>query len=204
MKKFGQGLFVGILVTLLLVSGIALAVDNPIKLIIDGQEIIPDVTPQLINGRVLVPARFVAEALGAKVDWDQENRAVVITSIKDVVERPKAPTEPEKPESNKTIDGKWNNAPENSEWLEGFNINGNQGSSFTNKHVMGFLTEDNFYLEEGVLNDFLDSKGLHPVSPKYPEQDIWFNAWYFISLKDVPNIYFEYQSYNLILKSDTI
>lgn len=95
MKKFGQGLFVGVLITLLLVSTIALAVDNPIKLIINGREIVPDVTPQLINGRVLVPARFVAEALGAKVDWDQENRAVVITSVKDVAKHPE------------TVDGEW-------------------------------------------------------------------------------------------------
>lgn len=51
---------------------------TPIKLIVNGQEILPDVPPQLINGRVMVPARFVAEPLGAKVEWDGAGNAVVI------------------------------------------------------------------------------------------------------------------------------
>jgi len=58
----------------------SLFADQPIKLIINGQQIQCDVPPQNINGRVMVPARFVAENLGATVDWDGENRAVVINS----------------------------------------------------------------------------------------------------------------------------
>ena len=58
MKRFSTGLIVGI----------------------NGQEIQCDVPPQNINGRVLVPARFVAESLGASVAWDAANNAVVITS----------------------------------------------------------------------------------------------------------------------------
>lgn len=85
MKKFGQGFIVGILITLLLTASIALAVDNPIKLIINGQEIKPDIAPRLINGRVMVPARFVAEPLGATVEWDAKNNAVIVKS-KDYVE----------------------------------------------------------------------------------------------------------------------
>jgi len=54
---------------------------SPIKLIINGQEIQCDVPPQNINGRVLVPAMFVAESLGASVAWDAANNAVVITSV---------------------------------------------------------------------------------------------------------------------------
>jgi len=42
---------------------------NPIKLIVNDQEIKPDVSPQIINGRTMVPIRSVAEALGARVDW---------------------------------------------------------------------------------------------------------------------------------------
>lgn len=80
MKKFGQGMIVGFLLATLLISGIAWA-SNPIKLIVNGQEIKTDIAPQLINGRVLVPVRFVAEALGAKVEWDQKNQAVLITSL---------------------------------------------------------------------------------------------------------------------------
>nr|WP_274377396.1 stalk domain-containing protein [Desulforamulus aeronauticus] len=39
-----------------------------------------DVKPQLINGRVMVPAKYVAEGLGAKVEWDIAQNAVVINS----------------------------------------------------------------------------------------------------------------------------
>ena len=40
-----------------------------------------DVSPQLVGGRTLVPARFVAEALGADVDWDGETSTVIIKSM---------------------------------------------------------------------------------------------------------------------------
>ncbi len=52
---------------------------SPVKLIVDGQEIKPDVAPQIINGRTMVPLRWVAEALGSGVSWDEQNRAVRIT-----------------------------------------------------------------------------------------------------------------------------
>ena len=51
-----------------------------IKLIINNQEIQCDTPPKKINGRVMVPARFVAESLGASVEWDGENKVVRITS----------------------------------------------------------------------------------------------------------------------------
>lgn len=79
MKKFGQGMIVGFLLATLLISGIAWA-SNPIKLIVNEQEIKTDVAPQMINSRVFVPVRFAAEALGAQVEWDPENWAVIITS----------------------------------------------------------------------------------------------------------------------------
>ena len=34
----------------------------------------------MINNRTMVPARYVAEALGAKVEWDDAQNAVVITN----------------------------------------------------------------------------------------------------------------------------
>lgn len=39
-----------------------------------------DTSPVVINGRTLAPARFVAESFGYKVDWDNENYIVKITS----------------------------------------------------------------------------------------------------------------------------
>jgi len=53
---------------------------QPIKLIVNGKEIQCDVPPQNIDGRVIVPARYVAEPLGAIVKWDAANNAVVVTS----------------------------------------------------------------------------------------------------------------------------
>lgn len=43
---------------------------NPIKLIVNGVDITykSDVPPQIINGRTLVPARALAESLGASVE----------------------------------------------------------------------------------------------------------------------------------------
>ena len=40
-----------------------------------------DVSPQLVDGRTLVPARFVAEALGANVEWDGISSSVFIKSL---------------------------------------------------------------------------------------------------------------------------
>jgi hypothetical protein len=80
MKRFSTGLIVGLVTGLLMATATFAMADNPIKLIINGQEIQCDVSPQNINGRVLVPARFVAESLGASVAWDGVNNAVVITS----------------------------------------------------------------------------------------------------------------------------
>jgi len=46
--------------------------DETVKIFVNGKEIKNDVEPQLVNGRVMVPLRWVAEAMGAKVNWDQE------------------------------------------------------------------------------------------------------------------------------------
>lgn len=46
------------------------------------EEIILDVPPMLINGRTLIPVRFFSEAFGCGVLWDEEIKAVRITSPK--------------------------------------------------------------------------------------------------------------------------
>ena len=47
--------------------------------VIDGKAVTNDVAPIIVNGRTYTPARFVAEALGAKVDWNEATRTVTIT-----------------------------------------------------------------------------------------------------------------------------
>lgn len=77
MKKFIVGLIAGIILT---TSAMAFA-DQPIHLIVNGAEIsFPDAPPQLINDRVMVPARPLAEALGATVEWDGGTSSVIVTS----------------------------------------------------------------------------------------------------------------------------
>lgn len=64
----------------LLVEGV-FAMQN-IKLVVNEKEIKTDVPPQLVQGRVLVPVRSVAEALAAEVKWDELSQTVTITQKK--------------------------------------------------------------------------------------------------------------------------
>lgn len=50
------------------------------KIWVDGQLVTPEVSPIIESGRVMVPIRFVSEALGADVKWDEETRSVIITT----------------------------------------------------------------------------------------------------------------------------
>jgi len=45
---------------------------------VNGKEVILDVAAKIINGRTLVPLRFVGESLDADVDWINETKTVVI------------------------------------------------------------------------------------------------------------------------------
>ena len=48
------------------------------KITINGGEQMMDVAPLIVEDRTLVPVRFIAEALGAEVSWDEENQLVKI------------------------------------------------------------------------------------------------------------------------------
>lgn len=56
---------------------ICLSIDNPIATKNDKQ-ILLDVSPQIKNGRTLVPLRFVSEALGGIVTWEGDRRTAFI------------------------------------------------------------------------------------------------------------------------------
>ncbi|MCX7749937.1 MAG: stalk domain-containing protein [Clostridia bacterium] len=49
------------------------------KALIDGNEAALDVAPQVINGRTMLPLRFISETLGYKVNWDNNTKQVTIT-----------------------------------------------------------------------------------------------------------------------------
>lgn len=53
-----------------------------------GKEVKIDVAPVAVSGRTMVPLRFVAESMGAKVDWVEETKTVVITHAADPVRAP--------------------------------------------------------------------------------------------------------------------
>ena len=47
---------------------------------INGKTVANDVAPKIVNDRTMLPIRFIAEALGAKVDWIEESQTVKITA----------------------------------------------------------------------------------------------------------------------------
>ncbi|WP_273225555.1 copper amine oxidase N-terminal domain-containing protein [Geosporobacter ferrireducens] len=50
---------------------------------VNGKDIILDVPAQILNGRTMVPLRFVSEAMGAEVSWEGSTRTVVISTGQD-------------------------------------------------------------------------------------------------------------------------
>lgn len=51
---------------------------SQIRLVVDGSELIASASPVIVNGRTLVPIRFISERIGAQVVWDGVNRTVTV------------------------------------------------------------------------------------------------------------------------------
>ena len=51
------------------------------KAIINNKVVNLDAPPEIKDGRTFVPIRFVSEALGATVDWNEKTRTVMITRL---------------------------------------------------------------------------------------------------------------------------
>lgn len=62
-----------------LFAGTALA-SQPVTVYVNGKQVECDTPAQIINGRTMVPVRFVVEALGAEVNWLPNNNRVIITT----------------------------------------------------------------------------------------------------------------------------
>ena len=59
---------------------IELTVDSTAALV-NGEEVTLDVPATIMDGRTLVPVRFIAESTGQDVDWEARTRTVLITTI---------------------------------------------------------------------------------------------------------------------------
>ncbi|MBS3938697.1 MAG: thermonuclease family protein [Peptococcaceae bacterium] len=58
---------------------ITLQIDNP-SASVNTTRVTLDVPPTIVGGRTLVPARFIAESLGARVGWNEQTRTVTVDS----------------------------------------------------------------------------------------------------------------------------
>jgi len=76
LKKAGTIAISAVLVGSLLGSTVFAA--QTAKILVNGVEVVTNVSPQIINGRVMVPISFVARALGADVDWNGKTKTVNI------------------------------------------------------------------------------------------------------------------------------
>ncbi|MDF2723067.1 MAG: copper amine oxidase [Paenibacillus sp.] len=66
------------LMSVILVSGAVYAASDTIKLYVNGKLITPEVAPQIIDGSTMVPVRWISEALGAEVGWNENDRSVSV------------------------------------------------------------------------------------------------------------------------------
>jgi len=72
-------LLTAVLVLLMLIPSAAHAASlRPIRVLVDDKAL--DVSPQVINNRVMVPYRMVAERLGARVSWDGREKSVIVST----------------------------------------------------------------------------------------------------------------------------
>ncbi|MGI6732537.1 MAG: copper amine oxidase N-terminal domain-containing protein [Anaerovoracaceae bacterium] len=59
---------------------------SQIKVVLNGEELGFDVDPTITNGRVMVPVRTIAQALGAEVRWDGDTKTVYIDSEEEMTD----------------------------------------------------------------------------------------------------------------------
>lgn len=71
--------FLLILVMAFSLLSINVMAESGIKVVVDGETLIFDVPPQLIEDRTMVPMRKIFEAMGAAVSWNDETQTVTAT-----------------------------------------------------------------------------------------------------------------------------
>lgn len=93
MKKYAGAflsVFILLLIGILLNSTVLIgqASADRIQIFVNDREIHPDVAPQIIQDRVLIPVRFIATALQAEVEWDEASKTVIITEGSKTIQLP--------------------------------------------------------------------------------------------------------------------
>ncbi len=61
-------------------KAVALKVNCSRSLVGGIERTVPDAVPTIVNGRTLVPVRFITEAIGADVAWDDASKSATVTS----------------------------------------------------------------------------------------------------------------------------
>ena len=61
------------------------APEDKVRVVINGSYTVFDVPPRIVNGRTLVPLRFIFELMGANVEWDEPTQTVTATKGDTVV-----------------------------------------------------------------------------------------------------------------------
>ncbi len=56
-----------------------------VSVVVDGRTVRWDVPPAVMDGRIMVPVRFLAESLGLDASWDAEERRVLVRQDQDVI-----------------------------------------------------------------------------------------------------------------------
>ncbi|MGN0161951.1 MAG: copper amine oxidase N-terminal domain-containing protein [Candidatus Ornithomonoglobus sp.] len=121
-----------------------------------GEPITLDVPPQIVDDRTLVPARAVAEAFGAAVEWDGDARTVIITSAAEEASEPPSPEPAEAPAETEAA------AQETDIPIENGTITTQSVSKFEITDLT--VNDDGTYTIEYTFSTFLEGHGSVAVS----------------------------------------
>lgn len=83
-RRFPIAVLVVSAVFFVLTTSLAAAAPPP-RILINGQEVVSDVAPAIIEDRTMVPVRVISEYLGARVDWNPSERSVTVNMAGDVL-----------------------------------------------------------------------------------------------------------------------
>ena len=82
MKKVLCSIFSVFILLFLMSFPITSLAEENINVYYEGELLVFDVEPQIINNFTMVPARTIFEAMGAKVKWDEETQTVTVKKKK--------------------------------------------------------------------------------------------------------------------------